>query len=174
MGWYVAMIMMVVGFIYLFLFQRNKRTRLIETGLNTVGHFQYQESSLLDFKQSKQGIWSYTIDGTRYEILRTIPFQINSNEFYRVYYDSIDKENVAIAYDQFELIGKFENTEAIETSRSWLNSNIIDFKYRVEGKEYTRSQYLNSETAVNPSEKYLVKYKVGSPQTAYVFVDSIK
>ena len=168
------MILVVVGFVYIFFFQRNKSAQLIETGLNTVGHFQYKESGLLDFKQSKQGTWSYTIDGTRYEILRTIPFKINTNEFYMVYYDSLDKENVEIAYDQFVLIGKFENTEATEISRSWLNSNVIDFKYKVKGTEYTRSQYLKSESAFNPRNKYLVKYKVGSPQTAYIFVDSLK
>ena len=173
-GWYFAMILMVVGFVCLFFFQRSKSTQLIETGLNTVGHFQYQESSLLDFKQEKKGIWSYTIDGARYEKLKTIPFQINTNEYYTVYYDSKNKEDIEIAYDQFVLIGTFKNTEAIETNRSWLNSNVIDFKYKVKDTEYTRSQYLKSEMAVNPKKKYLVKYKVGSPQTAYIFVDSIK
>jgi hypothetical protein len=72
------------------------------------------------------------------------------------------------------LNGNYKKTNSISLKEDLFNNNRVFFEYSVGGKKYERRQSCELKNGIDLDKIYLVKYKVGKPEIAYIYLDSIQ
>jgi hypothetical protein len=175
LGWYITMLILFSGIIYLYIYQRNYSKDLKINGKKTIGYSKLRESNLLDYKQKQIAEWKYEIDNISYTSKgKSTPFRLQNFEYYVIYYNPKNKEDIVIDYKDFVLNGNYKNTNSVSLKEDLFNSNRVVFEYSVGGKKYERTQSCELKNGIDLEKIYLVKYKVGKPEIAYIYLDSIQ
>jgi hypothetical protein len=175
LGWLITLLILVSGIIYLYIYQKNHDKNLKLIGKKTIGRCKLREKSLLANKQNQTAEWKYKIDNISYRSKgKSTPFKLQNLEYYVIYYNPKNKEDIVIDYTDFVLFGDYKNTNCVNVKEDLYNNNEIVFEYSVEGKKYERRQICELKKGIDLDKKYLVKYKVGKPEIAYIYLDSIK
>ena len=175
LGWYITMLILFGGIIYLYVYQKNYDKYLKINGKKTIGYSKIKESSLLDNKQEQIVEWKYTIDNISYTSKgKNTPYSLENFEYYVIYYNPKNKKDIIIDYKDFILNRNYKNTNSISIKEDFLNNNRVVFEYPVGGKKYERTQSCELKNGIDLGKVYLVKYKVGKPEIAYIYLDSIQ
>jgi hypothetical protein len=175
LGWYITMLILFGGIIYLYIYQKNYDKDLKINGKKTIGYSKIKESSLLDYKQKQIAEWKYTIDNISYISKgKSTPYNLENFEYYVIYYNPENKEDIVIDYKDYTLNGTFKNTNSVSLKEDFFNDNRVVFEYYVGGKKYERRQSCELKNGMDLEKIYLVKYKVVKPEIAYIFLDSIQ
>ena len=66
LGWYITLLILFSGIIYLYIYQKNYSKDLKINGKKTIGYSKLRESNLLDYKQKQIAEWKYEIDNISY------------------------------------------------------------------------------------------------------------
>ena len=175
LGWYITMLILFGGIIYLYIYQKNYAEKLKINGKKTIGYCKIRKNSLLDYKQAQIAEWAYEIDNISYKSKgKSTPFELQDFEYYVIYYNPENKEDITIDYKDFVLSGNYKNTNSVSLKEDLLNNNKVVFEYYVGGKKYERTQSFELKNGIDLEKTYLVKYKVGKPEIAYIYLDSIQ
>tara|TARA_X000000950_G_scaffold246919_1_gene304818 strand:- start:121 stop:663 length:543 start_codon:yes stop_codon:yes gene_type:complete len=175
LGWYITMLILFGGIIYLYIYQKNNAEKLKINGKKTIGYCKIRKNSLLDYKQAQIAEWTYEIDNISYKSKgKSTPFELQDFEYYVIYYNPENKEDITIDYKDFVLNGNYKNTNSVSLKEDLLNNNKVVFEYYVGGKKYERIQSFELKNGIDLEKTYLVKYKVGKPEIAYIYLDSIQ
>ncbi|ARV15016.1 hypothetical protein [Polaribacter sp. SA4-12] len=174
--WYFILLICVLGLFFLYKNQLKIDDDLKKNGIKTTGYSIVKDSSPLAYKQRQLVRWVYSIDGKNYRRKKTksSSIKLENYEYYTIYYNTKDKEEIFVDYTEFILKGVYSNTESILVEKIALNKKDIYFKYIVDNIEYERYQKVKLGLTDDLTKKYLVKYNVTNPKIGYIYLDSIR
>ena len=174
--WYFILLICVLGLFFLYKYQLKIDDDLKKNGIKTTGYCIVKDSSPLAYKQRQLVRWVYSIDGKNYRRKKTksSSIKLENYEYYTIYYNTKDKEEIFVDYIKFILKGEYSNTESILVEKIALNKKDIYFKYIVDNIEYERYQKVKLGLTDDLTKKYLVKYNVANPKIGYIYLDSIR
>ena len=175
LGWYITMLILFgIVFYVIPKYQIDNDTKLLKNTYETVAYSRLETKNLLDYKNKQLISWNYTIDGRNYSKIKSQVNNIQNSEYYVIHYNPKNKEDIIINYEKFVLNGNYKKTNSISLKEDLFNSNRVFFEYSVGGKKYERRQSCELKNGIDLDKIYLVKYKVGKPEIAYTYLDSIQ
>jgi hypothetical protein len=122
-------------------------------------------------------VFSYSAKGVIRQTKRVVPpfrtYRIG--EFYKCIYDHRDPSRLNILFHLPTIVVEEEYRTTKLTSpirKDKLNDNSIEFKYQIDGKEYSRGQLVSPNyDHIDETKQYMVKYNVNDPKIAYLLIE---
>ncbi|NQX82998.1 MAG: hypothetical protein HRT66_13540 [Flavobacteriaceae bacterium] len=151
---------MIFGLVYNLFYQRDHSEWLLNNGIKTEGRCINRGGSLL---------WSYKIGNEWIDNVEPRPYDSFENgEWFEIYYNPDDNEDIQVAYDKFILKGEYINTKSESLKMHWYNKRNVYFLYFIDGEKHVRYQKINYDDNIDLEKTYLVKYKKNNPDIAYI------
>lgn len=115
----------------------------------------------------------YNVEGMDYFYTEGIPHvDISVSEEFHGIANANNRDRAIIYYNR-PVVDTMEyqyiTTKLLDLDMPWYTKRYVEFSYFANGKKYNRIQRVRNNNKVSTDiERYLVKYRVGNPEIAYV------
>ena len=159
---WIGLIALFYGIHWLWNWQDSNTDELKRTGELTIGKIESYGNNV---------ITEYEVNGEIFKRKRSQPFSgLQDGEQYYVAYNPTNPEEYAVIYERPHIDDstEYEIISPIEVSRIPFNSRQLNFRYRVNGKEYKRTQKVYSQSEFSEVTNLNVIFNKENPRIAYL------